>query len=146
MTELRPLAPREGVALLRGIGARGFLGLDPVTQNDPLLLRELAAMDAHLFAPTEGADAVLGYTPNPDNPRQAYVATTSADPALLAELADHLLIYRRCTSMVCLTSDDTAIAALRGNGFRQAGLLRQHDYREGAYHDVHVYAGQPCAS
>jgi len=150
MPELQQLRPAEAITLLRATprGGRGFLGLDPVTQNDPLLLRRIADTGMQLFAV---GDTVLGYAANPDNPRQAFVATTSEDGAALVALAEHLRVYRRCTSLVCHAAEgEPAVAALLDCGFRSVGLLREHDYRSGAYHDVHVYhvagAQLPCAS
>jgi hypothetical protein len=141
------LAPADAVARLRrtpGQG-RGFLGLDPVTQNDALLKILLARCGAQLFGSDVfgSDDAVLGYVPNADNQRQGFIATTSADPAVLAAFTEFLRVYRRYTSFVCHVADgDPAITALEGCGFRVAGRLRGHVFRTGAYHDVNVYFGR----
>lgn len=136
------LAPADAVARLRrtpGQG-RGFLGLDPVTQNDALLQILLARQGAQLFG---SDDAVLGYVPNADNQRQGFIATTSADPEVLAAFTEFLRVYRRYTSFVChVTDGDPAIGALEGCGFRVTGQLRGHLFRTGAYHDVNVYFGR----
>jgi hypothetical protein len=133
------LAPADAVARLRrtpGQG-RGFLGLDPVTQNDALLLTVLAGQGAQLFG---SGDAVLGYVPNADNQRQGFIATTSAEPEVLAAFTEFLRVYRRYTSFVCHVADgDPAIAALEGCGFQVTGRLRGHVFRSGAYRDVNVY-------
>jgi hypothetical protein len=121
----------EGVRRLSGTGTRDFLGLDPMTQNDALLRKLLAARQARLFG---AGDTVLGYAPNPDNPRQAEVATTSADPAVLDTFTEFLRRHGRYTSFVCFGGPP---AALRG--FRHAGSLRGHVFRGGGYHDVDVH-------
>ncbi|WNI18961.1 hypothetical protein [Actinacidiphila sp. ITFR-21] len=137
VTALAPLAPAEAAARLRTGGTRGFLDLDPVTQNDALIVRLLAEQDATVFA---HGDALVGARPNPGNPRQAVVATTSADPEPLAALAEFLRVYRRHTSLVAVTgADEPARTALAASGFTEVGVLRGHWYRSGAYHDAHLH-------
>lgn len=133
MAELTQLELAEGVRALSGTGARGFLGLDPVTQNEPLLAALLTDRGARLF---RCGDAVLGYAPNPDNPRQAEIATSSTDPEVLGALTGFLRRYRRFTSFVCFGGPAEALTA---NGFRHTGRLRGHVFRAGAYHDVDVH-------
>lgn len=136
---LQRLATAEGVARLRalGDGGRGFLGLDPRTQNDALLTRLLTEREAVLFGHGE---TLLGTYQSKDNPRQAVVAVSGADPAALAALARLLRVYRRHTSMVAFTSPgDPALPALRACRFREVGTLAGHHYRSGAYRDAVVH-------
>jgi len=128
------LTDRAAAAALRAAGARWFLGLDPVTQNDELLARTLTAVGATVFG---HGDAVVGYTLNPDHPGQAVVDTTGTDPAPLAACLDFLHEYLRCDTFVALVAVDRDPAALRG--FAVVGRLRGHEYRGGTYHDVDVY-------
>ncbi|GAB3465364.1 hypothetical protein [Actinophytocola sediminis] len=140
MTELTRLTLADGVRLLAATGTRGFLGLDPVTQNYALLAQLLSARQARLFG---AGDAVVGYAPNLDQPRQAQVATTSTDPEVLTGFTDYLRRYGRYTSFLCLDGPSTAL-----RGFRLVGTLRAHVYRGGGYHDVDVHlstGSQPCA-
>jgi len=142
------LSQAEAAARLRTgpDGGRGFLGLDPVTQNDAALVAGLSARQALVWS--FGA-ALVGAYPNPDNPRQAWVATTSADPAALGAAARTLRVYRRTTSLVAATAaGEPGAEAVRGCGFTGAGTLRGHDYRSGTYHDVDLHylsLEQSCA-
>jgi hypothetical protein len=139
MSELRLLEPAAAATALQASGpaARGFLGLDPVVHNDALLARELGLLGAQVF---EGGSSLLGFAPNPAQPRQAQVASTSADPAALRAFLTFLGSYRRCTSYVAHLPDGAAsAAAFEGCGFRRVGTLRAHRFAAGAYRDVHVY-------
>ena len=139
MTDLERLAPAAAAAALRAApdGARGFLGVDPVTQNDEMVALVLARLGAQVF---RRGRALLGFAPNIEQPRQAAVATTSADPDLMAEFLTFLGSYQRCTSYVgTVPSGGVAESALRGCGFDRAGTLRGHRYQAGQYQDVHVY-------
>ena len=131
MTEVTQLELSDGVRRLSGTGTRGFLGLDSVTQNDALLRTVLTAREARLFG---WGDAVLGYVPNPDNPRQAEVATTSPDPTVLGAFIEFLRRYGRYDSFVCYGGPVAAMA-----DFRHAGRLREHVFHSGGYHDVDVW-------
>ncbi|MEW2520856.1 GNAT family N-acetyltransferase [Actinacidiphila alni] len=140
MADLSLLGTAEAAARLSTVPqtARGFLGLDPVTQNAALLARELTRTGAQVLS----ADGVLlGYAPNSVQPRQGWVATTSADPAPLAALLDFLRTYRRCTSYVAEVPEGApAVAALEACGFTGAGRLPGHVFHSGGYHDVLVYS------
>jgi hypothetical protein len=141
--DIEQIAPDLAVSLLRTAtgGGRGFLGLDPVTQNDALLVREMTARRAQVF---RYGDSVVGYAPNPDAPRQAVVATTSADPDVLVGFVSFLRVYRRFTSFTATTTaDQPAAKALRAGGFREVARLRDHVYRAGGYRDLHVYFASP---
>ncbi|TDV54812.1 hypothetical protein [Actinophytocola oryzae] len=140
MTDVTQLKLDDGVRRLAATGVRGFLGVDPVTQNDALLAKVLSAREAHLFG---WGDAVLGYAPNLDNPRQAEVATTSPDPSILAAFTEFLRCHRRYTSFVCVGGPPEAL-----RGFRHAGRLRAHHFGGGRYHDVdvHVSTGREAPS
>lgn len=129
MTEVTQLELAEGVRRLKG--TRGFLGVDPVTQNDALLRTVLTAREARLFG---WGDAVLAYAPNPDNPRQAEIATTSQDPTVLTAFLEFLRRHGRYTSFVCFGGPPEAL-----RDFRHAGRLREHVFRAGRYHDVDVW-------
>lgn len=134
---LTRLRPAEAAERLRDAGARGFLGLDPVTQNDALLAGCLTGTGAQVFAT---GDAVVGFAPNPDNPRQAVIATTSDDPATVTAFAGFLREHGRFTSFVSLaTREQPAVRALLGCGFAVVARLRDHVYRRGTYHDVSVF-------
>jgi hypothetical protein len=130
------------VAALRSAtdSARGFLGLDPVTQNDSLLAAELTSLEAQLF----GADgSLVGFAPNTDQPRQAYVASTSADPEPLRALLDFLVTYLRCTTFVAMVPDGTAaVAGFERCGFERAGVLPRHRWQDYDWQDVLVYVGR----
>ncbi|MFG2263231.1 hypothetical protein [Streptomyces sp. NPDC048720] len=136
MPELELLTPSAAAAALTAAGddGRGFLGLDPVTQNEPLLARELAGGAAAF----RYADTVLGCRVNPDQPRQAEVAATTADPDALGALLDFLHTYQRCTSFVALVPESLDTAGYRAHGFTETGLLRSHRFAAGAYRDVRV--------
>lgn len=144
---LRLLGLAEAAQRLRPAGGRGFLGLDPTTQNGPLLVRLLAGLDAQVF---QAGDTLVGSAPNRQQPRQAYVATTSADPVPVHTLLSFLADYQRTTSYVALVpSGSPAVDALLGNGFRQVGTLPAHRYAAERYAEVTVYfAGseEPCRS
>jgi len=138
-TDIRRLDPAAAAAHLRAAAeaGRGFLGLDPVTQNDALLAAELARMQAQVF---RAGDMLLGSVPNPDQPRQAFIAATSADPEPLRILLGFLDTRQRCNSFVAMVPDGAACAAAFAScGFRQVGVLRDHRYQSGAYQDVIVY-------
>ncbi|BBA96684.1 hypothetical protein RVR_2098 [Actinacidiphila reveromycinica] len=136
-TAITPLAPAEAAVRLRAAGVRGFLGLDPVTQNDALIGRLLARHRATVYA---CGDTLLGARPNPDNPRQAEIATTGADPAPVLALAEFLRVYRRHLSLVAVTGTaEPAREALASSGFAETGRLRDHWYRSGDYHDALVH-------
>ena len=143
------LEPAAAAAALReaGAAARGFLGLDPVVQNDVLLAREIARRDAQVF---QGGTGLLGFAPNQVQPRQAYVASTAADPEPLRAFLDFLGSYRRCTSYVAQVPQGApGASAFEGCGFRRVGTMRGHRFESGAYRDVHVYYRDgegPCRS
>lgn len=139
MADLTLLGTAEAAALMSAApeAARGFLGLDPVTQNAPLLATELTRAGAQVL---RSGDVLLGYAPNPDQPRQGRVATTSADPEPLAALLGFLRTYRRCTSFVAEVPDGSAaVPALEACGFTDTGRLPGHVFHSGGYHDVLVY-------
>lgn len=142
MTDLLRLDPDAAVAELRASAdsARGFLGLDPVTQNDALLTAELKALAAQLFSTGE---SVVGFAPNTDQPRQAYVASTSADPEPLRALLEFLTTYQRCTSFVAMVPDGAESAAgFEQCGFERAGVLPRHRWQDYDWQDVLVYVGR----
>jgi hypothetical protein len=139
MSDIRRLDPAEAASALGAEAGRnrGFLGLDPVTQNHALLVRELTRLEAQLFA--SGAD-LFGYRINPEQPRQAYLATTATAPEALARFLEFLRNYQRCTSYVSeVSAGSPSVAALTGCGFRPVGTLRDHRFAAGGYHDVTVY-------
>jgi hypothetical protein len=130
------------VAQLRAAadGARGFLGLDPVTQNDSLLAAELTSLEAQLFS---AGGPLVGFAPNTDQPRQAYVASTSSDPEPLRALLDFLVTYQRCTTFVAMVPDGTAaVAGFESCGFEQTGVLPRHRWQNYDWQDVLVYVGR----
>lgn len=130
------------VAQLRSAAesARGFLGLDPVTQNDSLLTAELTALEAQVFS-ADGS--LVGCAPNTDQPRQAYVASTTADPAPLRALLDFLVTYQRCTSFVAMVPDGTeAVTGFQRCGFQRVGVLPRHRWQNYDWQDVGVYVGR----
>lgn len=142
MTELRLLDAANAVAKLRETGdaARGFLGLDPVTQNDPLLAKHLTRMSAQLG---QAGETVVGWAQNADQPRQAMLATTSGDAGAVRAMVTFLAKYQRCTSYVALVpAGADAEKAFTGSGFREIGVLPGHRYAGGTYHDVRVYFGR----
>lgn len=139
MADLTLLGTADAVARLSAApgATRGFLGLDPVTQNGALLARELTRTGAQVL---RAGDALLGYAPNSAQPRQGWIATTSADPAPLAALLEFLRTYRRCTSYVAEVHEGSAaVPALEACGFTGVGRLPGHVFHSGEYHDVLVY-------
>ena len=145
MTEILRLDPDAAVAELRASGdaARGFLGLDPVTQNDSLLAAELIALEAQLFS---AGETLVGFAPNADQPRQAYVASTTADPEPLRALLEFLATYQRCTTFVAMVPDGAeAAAGFAACGFERSGVLPQHRWQDYDWQDVLVYVGRADA-
>ena len=139
MSDLHLLAPDAAAAALReaGAGARGFLGLDPIVQDDALLARELELLDARVYL---RGSAVLGFALNAAQPRQAYVASSSTDPEPLRAFLAFLGSSRRCTSYVAhLPHGAESTAAFEDCGFRHLGTLRAHRFESGAYRNVRVY-------
>ncbi len=137
---LRVIAPEAGLRLLRCApdGGRGFLGLDPVTRNDSALALRLTERQAHLF--TFGESTVLAAAVSEHNPRQAEVAVSSDDGEGLLVLLEHLRLYSRCTSFTAEAgADSPAAQALTDCGFELVGVLREHAFRSGHYHDVQLY-------
>ncbi|MEV6606192.1 hypothetical protein [Kutzneria sp. NPDC051319] len=142
MTEIQRLDPAVAVAELRASGAcaRGFLGLDPVTQNDSLLTQELESLQAQLFS---AGETLVGFAPNADQPRQAYVASTSADPEPLRALLEFLATYQRCTTFVAMGPDGVEAAqGFAACGFEQVGVLPRHRWQNYDWQDVLVYVGR----
>lgn len=143
MTELQLLSAHAAAAALRDAGghARGFLGVDPTTQNDTLLAGELTRLGSQVYrAGGAVGGALVGYAPNHAQPRQAYVASTSADAGAVRAMLTFLASYRRCCSFVALLpAASTAIPAFTGCGFAEIGVLREHRYQSGGYQDVLVY-------
>ncbi len=127
--------------------ARGFFGIDPVAQNCALIAAELTRTGAQVC---RAGDALVGYAHRPSQPRQALVASTSARAEPVATLLSFLRIHHRSTSFLALVpAGSVTIAALEGCGFRPAGVLRDHRYQSGGYHDVLVYfakAADTCRS
>lgn len=139
MANIQRLDLPSAIAGLRAAGsnARGFLGLDPVTQNDALLSLELARSGAVVL---RHGDTLLGYLPNRDQPRQAVIATTSGEPGPIGAMVEFLHTYQRCTSFVATVPvDSTGVAAFDGSGFTRTGTLREHQYRGGRYRDLVVF-------
>lgn len=147
MPDLSPLTPAAAAAALRDQGARGFLDLDPVTQNDELLAAELTRTGARVF---RSGTALVGYRPNERQPRQAYLACTTADPGPVGDLMGFLATYQRVTSFVAtVPADGAAESAFAGCGFGAVGTLREHTYADGRHRDVRVWFGRvedPCRS
>jgi hypothetical protein len=142
MTDIQRLDPVVAVAELRASGdcARGFLGLDPVTQNDSLLASELGSLQAQLFS---AGETLVGFAPNTDQPRQAYVASTSADPEPLRALLDFLATYQRCTTFVAMVPDGAeAGRGFAACGFERVGTLPRHRWQNYDWQDVLVYVGR----
>ncbi|MEU3251185.1 hypothetical protein [Streptomyces sp. NPDC006997] len=137
---LEQLSPEDGARLLGEAPtgtARGFLDLDPVTQNTALLTREIARRDLTVL---RHGTTLLGYAVNPVQPRQAAVATTSSDPAALRALLSFLHTYRRCTSFTAGTpAGSPVLPALDACGFVRAGVLPGHLFLTGRHHDVLVH-------
>jgi hypothetical protein len=140
MTDIQRLDPEAAVAELRAAAdsARGFLGLDPVTQNDALLTAEMRSLQAQLFS---AGETVVGFAPNADQPRQAYVASTSADPEPLRALLEFLTTYQRCTTFVAMVPDGVA-NCFADCGFEQVGVLPRHRWQNYDWQDVLVYVGR----
>jgi hypothetical protein len=140
MTDIQRLEPEAAVAELRAAAdsARGFLGLDPVTQNDALLAAEMKALKAQLFS---AGETVVGFAPNTDQPRQAYVASTSADPEPLRALLEFLTTYQRCTTFVAMVPDGVQ-NCFADCGFEQVGVLPRHRWQNYDWQDVLVYVGR----
>jgi hypothetical protein len=135
---LDPLGAARALDAAPRAAARGFLGTDPVTQNPELTARHLAAQDARVL---RRGDALLGYAPNPLQPRQARVATTSPDPELLLALLEFLRTYHRCFSFVAETpADSPVLPALEACGFTSRGVLPGHLFWSGRHVDVQVHA------
>jgi hypothetical protein len=135
-------------ALSRGPeSARGFLGLDPVTQNEPLLAASLTRMAAEVYA---ADDALVGFAPVPGQPRQMLVATTSAHPGPLAALLAFLRTYCRASSYLArVPAGHPSATALADCGLIPTGVLHEHWYQSGEYRDVTVYyarAADACRS
>lgn len=148
MTDIQQLDAPAAAAGLRAAkgGARGFLGVDPVTQNDTLLAIELTRQDAQVYRVDE---ALVGFAPNHEQPRQAFVASTSAAAEPVRALLTYLATYQRCTSYVAMVpAGGAAIAAFTGCGFEQVGELRDHRFQSGGYQDVVVMvkAADSCHS
>lgn len=147
LTGLHMLGPAEAAEALAGAvragvagAARGFLGTDPVTQNGALLAAELTRMGATVG---QAGDALVGFAHRAGQPRQALVASTSGRPEPVAALLGFLRTYHRSTSYLALVPDGSpAAAAFAGCGFRRAGVLREHRYGAGEYHDVLVYVAK----
>jgi hypothetical protein len=143
MTELHLLNAQAAATALRDAGqhARGFLGVDPVAQNDTLLAGELTRLGSQVYRTGSAVGgAVVGYAPNHAQPRQAYVASTSADAGPVRAMLTFLANYRRCNSYVALLpAGSPAVPAFTGCGFAEIGVLREHRYQSGGYQDVLVY-------
>lgn len=167
--EVRVLDTYEGVDLLRRAAGwgRGFLGVDPVTQNSTLMVRLLTEAEAETYqvAAHGSAVAVAGCVRNPANRHQALVAiaelpsagpdgapadadprrpAASASPAELAKVIRRFLTYlsthRDITSFVAhAVVGDGALPGLIDSGFCEVGRLREHVYRSGGFHDEHVF-------
>jgi hypothetical protein len=140
---------KAAAAALSGMpeAARGFLGLDPVTQNEPLLAAVLHRMAAEVYA---ADDALVGFAPVPGQPRQMLVATTSAQPGPLAALLAFLRTYCRASSYLARVPEGSPSAAACADcGLIRTGVLRGHWYQSGEYRDVTVYyarAADACRS
>ncbi len=142
MTEFTLLDSASAVTALRETGdaARGFLGLDPVTQNDPLLAKHLARMSAQLG---QAGGTVVGWAQNADQPRQATLSTTTGDAEAVRAMVKFLATYQRCTTYVAMVpAGADAEKAFTGSGFQEIGVLPEHRYAGGTYHDVRVYFGR----
>lgn len=138
-----PVSATAAATALRAAGARGFLGADPVTQNDALVARTLTG--AQLFTDTQDAAGVAGFRPNPDNPRQADIATTATDPATVVAFTRFLHERHRATSFTATAGPGDAV--LLGSGFTEVARLREHVFRGGRFADVAIYhlAAPPVA-
>jgi hypothetical protein len=136
LEQLSPAGAAAGLASSAST-ARGFLGLDPVTQNEALLASQLTGVQARVF---RASGALVGYMPNPWRPRQALVATTSAEPGPVRDLLDHLRTHCRASSYLAMVpANSGSLAAFGACGFTRVGVLREHRYSAGDYQDVLVY-------
>jgi len=149
-TTIARLDTAAAVAGLRALppeAARGFFDLDPVTQNDALLAKEIDRTGVQLYSCGE---TLLGCRPNPDHPRQAQVASTSSAPEPLRALLGSLGTYQRCTSFFALVPQDSPVAAaFESCGFGRVGTLPEHLFHSGRYRDVVIYhatRGDKCLS
>ncbi|MGW2182054.1 hypothetical protein ACWCXX_28960 [Streptomyces sp. NPDC001732] len=137
---LEQLSPEAAARLLVAADrdtVRGFLDLDPVTQNAALLAREITRRNLTVL---RHGETLLGCAVNPLQPRQASVATTSPDPAALRALLSFLHTYRRCTSFTAETrAGSPVLPALETCGFTRAGVLPGHLFLTGRHHDVLVH-------
>ncbi|HEY8980274.1 MAG TPA: hypothetical protein VIU15_11895 [Streptomyces sp.] len=132
------LSASAAAARLRALGAggRGFLGRDPVTENDSLLARELGRDDTVVLAV---GDTLLGARISRLNPRRAEISASAADPKALRALAEFLATYRRCFALTAVVAEgDPSWPALEELGFTRTAVLRDHWYRTGRYVDGHV--------
>jgi hypothetical protein len=137
--EERLLTPEQAAARLRALqaGGRGFLGTDPVTQNDALVARLLREPPALLMS---WGQSLLGARPNLQNPRQAEIASTSGNAEALGSLLGLIGTNLRCESAWAICGPgEPALAALGKLGFRRVGLLRNHYYRSAAYLDATIH-------
>jgi hypothetical protein len=168
--EIRHVGTDEGVDLLRRAPnwGRGFLGVDPVAQNAPLMARLLDEAGAEIYQVATGGQAVAlaGCVRGGRNPRQACVAVAELPPpaapgprepgepapafAPPQEVADVIVRFLRFlaehrqigTFVTGVLAGDPAVPGLTASGFREVGRLREHVYRSGRYHDLHVlFAG-----
>ncbi len=137
MVEPVRLELADAVRRLPGSGL-GFLGLDPLTQNDQWLLDRLTGMRATLYGTERGT--LVGCAPNPANPRQARVAVAADDSAALTALLDLLRSTAAHTSFTAVAcASDAGLPALLDCSFREVGTLRGHVLRAGVYLDAGVY-------
>jgi len=139
MSDLRVLEIAAAAAELADSAeaGRGFLGLDPVTQNEPLLAAELARMSAGVC---RADDALVGFAPNPGQPRQMFLASTSARPEPVTSLLGFLLTYCRSDSYLAMVpAGHPSAAAFESCRFTRIGTLRGHWYQSGEYRDITVY-------
>lgn len=140
MDELVPLELSDAIRRLRRLpdSGLGFLGLDPLTQNDQWLMGRLTSMRAAVYV--AGRDTIVASAPNFANPRQSQVAVAADDSTALRVLLSFLRSTAYCTSFTAtLCASDTGLPALLDCGFREVGTLRNHVFRAGIYRDVGVY-------
>jgi hypothetical protein len=147
IARLDTAAAVAGLRALPPETARGFFGLDPVTQNDALLAKQIDRSGVQLYSCGE---TLVGCLPNPDHPRQAQVASTSSAPEPLRALLGFLGTYQRCTSYFALVPQDSPVAAaFESCGFVCVGALPEHLFHSGRYRDVLIYhatEGDTCRS